>query len=80
MIDYYWRFTVSYELFAFQGNDPEKKVILLSRTGSTELVTTNVKTTPQKEHSVFPNIDINIGWYDVFFKCLLTSFIIILIL
>lgn len=62
MIDYYWKFTASYELFAFPGNEPDKKVVLMSRTSSVQLVTTNVKTSPQKEHSVFPNLDVNIGW------------------
>eukprot|EP01127_Copromyxa_protea_P012735 TRINITY_DN3339_c0_g1_i2.p1 TRINITY_DN3339_c0_g1~~TRINITY_DN3339_c0_g1_i2.p1 ORF type:complete len:347 (+),score=85.66 TRINITY_DN3339_c0_g1_i2:34-1041(+) len=60
--DYFWNFSVTYEIFAFRGNDPEDKVTLQERRGSCVLKKLNDKTSPQPSQSVQPSIDLNITW------------------
>lgn len=71
--DFYWELTLHYEISAFQGNKPEDRVsrtlssssqaqvVLVQRTGTSQSTTTK-KETPYPAVSVFPNIDLNIGF------------------
>jgi hypothetical protein len=59
--EYFWKFTVDYEIFAFSGNNVDDKVVLQGRTGDLELITT-VKTTPHPSVTVQPSIDVQITW------------------
>jgi hypothetical protein len=59
--EYFWKFTVEYELFVFLGNDPSEKITLQSRSAGCELITT-VKNSPQPEVYIHPSQDMNITW------------------
>jgi len=59
--EFFWIFTVNYELFAFQGTNADDKITLKNGTGTTELKTT-VNATPRPVSTVYPNVDILIGW------------------
>jgi len=59
--EYFWKFEFSYELIAFQGNNPEDKVILQQRSGEHQLMT-SVNSTPKPSVTVIAPIDLNIGW------------------
>merc|ERR1712137_914227 len=58
--EYFWKFEVDYELFAFQGNNMKKKLVLQNRHGSTEIITRS-DSIPKPKVSVIPAIDINIS-------------------
>lgn len=62
LLEYFWDFQVSYELFMFFGNDPTEKVSLNSRKGNFTLKTTS-KDTPHPQVSVQPNKDLNITFF-----------------
>lgn len=59
--EYFWKFNSSWELSAYKGNDPEEKIVLQTREGHFEIVTT-VKTSPRPEVHKVPNQDLNITW------------------
>lgn len=60
--EYFWKFTVHYELIAFQGTDVKDAIVLRSRDGEHELKTTS-KDTPKPKVSVINDIDVNITWF-----------------
>jgi hypothetical protein len=59
--EYFWSFTVSWELSAFVGVETDKRIVLQSHTGAIEIKTT-VKTTPRPVSVVKPAVDVNITW------------------
>lgn len=59
--EYFWKFEVQYELFAFQGNNPDEKVLLQARKGCCE-IKTSTKSTPRPQVTVVPSADINVSW------------------
>jgi hypothetical protein len=59
--EYFWQFDVAYELFAFCGNDPERRVSIMARAGSLELKTSG-DATPRPVSVVRPNVDMPLGW------------------
>jgi hypothetical protein len=59
--EYFWKFDVDYELFAFKGNDPEEKISLQARKGKYEIITTS-KVSPRPEVRVYPSRDYNLTW------------------
>jgi hypothetical protein len=61
IIEFFWKLKISYELIAYEGNDPKKKVILLSHSGKVERMTSE-KVTPHPATTVVPSIDVNITW------------------
>eukprot|EP01128_Nolandella_sp_AFSM9_P006116 TRINITY_DN3077_c0_g1_i1.p1 TRINITY_DN3077_c0_g1~~TRINITY_DN3077_c0_g1_i1.p1 ORF type:complete len:991 (+),score=265.41 TRINITY_DN3077_c0_g1_i1:35-2974(+) len=60
--EWFWKFEVSYELFAYKGSDIETMVKLVGRTGSLELKTTS-DATPYPKSVVRPSIDLNLTWF-----------------
>lgn len=58
--DYYWNYTCNYELFAFRGNEPNKRFTFQSRTCNYQILTSS-KNNPQA-HSSFPAQDVLITW------------------
>ena len=56
--EYFWNFSAEYEIFAFEGNNPKEKVLLASRSGGVELMTSS-KNTPQPKATVRGSIDVN---------------------
>eukprot|EP01125_Pyxidicula_operculata_P009141 TRINITY_DN302_c1_g1_i1.p1 TRINITY_DN302_c1_g1~~TRINITY_DN302_c1_g1_i1.p1 ORF type:complete len:995 (+),score=364.51 TRINITY_DN302_c1_g1_i1:284-3268(+) len=59
--DYYWKFEYDYELFAFEGTNPQDKVTIRSRKGQYEFITSS-DVTPYPPSKVYPPIDVNITW------------------
>lgn len=61
--DYYFRFEMNYELFAYYRNEPEKKVMVTQRKGTCELVS-NSNSIPYPSFSTIGNssFDIDITW------------------
>lgn len=59
--DYFWSFDFTYALIAYQGNEPDKSLPLLTRTGSVELKT-GAKTTPRPRTVVRPPLEVNVTW------------------
>ncbi|MDP2343551.1 MAG: hypothetical protein Q8O67_21510 [Deltaproteobacteria bacterium] len=59
--EYFWSFDVTWELVAFQGNEPEKPLLLSSRTARIE-IKTNAKITPRPERVVRTPLDANVTW------------------
>ena len=59
--DYFWSFDVTYSLMAYQGNEPDKPLSLLSRSGSVE-IKTGAKTTPRPRSVARPGADVNVTW------------------
>lgn len=41
--EFFWDFSCEYELFAYQGNSPSDKIVLISRKGACELITSTYK-------------------------------------
>jgi len=61
--EYHWDVGVTYKLFCFVGNDPEKDPILLEeRSSSTTIITTGTKTSPVPVKTVHPFVDVNLTW------------------
>uniref|UniRef100_A0A7S4HH76 Uncharacterized protein n=1 Tax=Vannella robusta TaxID=1487602 RepID=A0A7S4HH76_9EUKA len=61
VIEHFWNFQVSYELVAFQGNNPKDSIPLCSRSGKYE-IKTNSKVNPKQSVAYRDNIDFNITW------------------
>ena len=62
--DYFWEFSVTYELTAFRGPDADNesnRIILLGRTGNHKIVTSS-KINPRKETVIRPPMDIDLSW------------------
>ena len=59
--EYFWSFDVTWELVAFQGNEPDKPLLLSSRTARIE-IKTNAKITPRPERVVRSPADANVTW------------------
>ena len=59
--EYFWNFEWYYELYAFAGTDEEGKVVLQSRRGKLEIMTT-VKESPRPEMKIRDAIDMNVTW------------------
>eukprot|EP01127_Copromyxa_protea_P002107 TRINITY_DN1199_c0_g1_i3.p1 TRINITY_DN1199_c0_g1~~TRINITY_DN1199_c0_g1_i3.p1 ORF type:complete len:1012 (-),score=233.88 TRINITY_DN1199_c0_g1_i3:40-3075(-) len=59
--DYFWKFEVEYELFAFRGNDIDDKILLIKRCGQHELKT-SANVSPHPKNTVIPSMDVNITW------------------
>lgn len=59
--DYYWLYSAKYFLFVFQGNNPEKQVVLLENSGKCEVLTTT-KDTPYPKLTRPAPIDLNLTW------------------
>lgn len=60
IIEHFWRYSYQFELFAYEGNDPETKFVFASRKGNHEIVTSQ-KENPQEKRVADPN-DLNISW------------------
>jgi len=60
--EYFWNFTVNYELVAFQGTNVSEAIPLRSRTGTYEIKTTS-KNTPKPKVSVLNDLDVEVSWY-----------------
>ncbi len=58
----HWTFGLEYQLYAFNGNEPDDRVDLQSRTSKCELVTTGHKRPPRPETTVLSPIDVPITW------------------
>ncbi|MCC6997853.1 MAG: hypothetical protein IT370_24775 [Deltaproteobacteria bacterium] len=61
VVEHFWSFTFKWELVAFQGASDEHAVVLLSRAGLYEVMT-SAKTTPRPRSVVRPAIDVDIAW------------------
>jgi len=61
VIDYFWNFEVTYQIFAFKGTDPEEKELLQQRSASYEIKTSS-KNTPRPTSTVQPSIDHQMTW------------------
>ncbi len=61
VVEHFWSFSFKWELVAFQGASDEQAVVLLSRSGLYELMT-SAKTTPRPRSVVRPAIDVDIAW------------------
>jgi hypothetical protein len=61
IVEHFWSFEVKWELVVFQGASDEQAVVLLGRTGKTEILT-SAKTTPRPKAVVRPAIDVDIAW------------------
>lgn len=59
--EWFWKFSVHYEIFAFQGNNPEEKVVFQSRSADCELMTSS-KNNPYNSSVVRDSIDLNLTW------------------
>ena len=59
--DYFWKYEYNYSISAFVGSDPEKKVVLVQRSGEHTMMTSS-KVSPRKENVVRPPKDTNISW------------------
>ncbi|HRH00808.1 MAG TPA: hypothetical protein PLR99_31415, partial [Polyangiaceae bacterium] len=59
--DYFWAFDFTYALTAYQGNEPDKPLPLLARSGSVEMKT-GAKTTPRPRSVVRPPAEVNVTW------------------
>ena len=59
--EWFWKFSVAWEVFAFRGNDPEERVVLAGRSGGCEMVTTT-DATPRPKAVVREAVDASIGW------------------
>ncbi len=59
--EWFWRFSVDYSLFIFCGNDPEDKVVLQTRVGKMELMTTT-KDAPRPQVVVRDPVDLNLSY------------------
>eukprot|EP01122_Echinamoeba_exundans_P006772 TRINITY_DN1971_c0_g2_i1.p1 TRINITY_DN1971_c0_g2~~TRINITY_DN1971_c0_g2_i1.p1 ORF type:complete len:992 (+),score=172.24 TRINITY_DN1971_c0_g2_i1:130-3105(+) len=59
--EYFWRFSVEYEIVAFEGSDSSDAVKLQGRLGKCETITTT-NVTPHPQVRVLPHIDVNITW------------------
>lgn len=59
--EFFWNFSVDYELIAFVGNTPEECVVLQKRSGKCELMTSS-KSTPKPQTVVRDSVDVNITW------------------
>ena len=60
--EYFWKFSVQYELFAYVGNSPDEKTVLRSRSALVELKTTT-KSTPYPQVVLSPSHDVNVTWF-----------------
>jgi len=59
--EYFWTFTANWELFIYQGADPNDRVLLQSRKSTFEIVTGS-DTSPQPSSSVQPSQDVTVTW------------------
>merc|ERR1712137_300973 len=59
--EYFWKFEVDYELFAFQGNNMKKKLVLQNRHAACEIMTSS-DVTPKPKISIIDPIDLNISF------------------
>jgi hypothetical protein len=59
--EYFWKFSVDYEIVAFEGSDANDAVKLQGRLGKCEIIT-STNTTPHAQVRVLPHIDVNITW------------------
>jgi hypothetical protein len=59
--EYFWSFAFEYEIVAYQGNAPDKPVVLLTRSGTIE-IKTGAKTTPRPKAVARSPVDVNITW------------------
>ena len=61
VIDYFWKFEVDYELFAYQGNNMKKKTVLQTRHASYEIVTSS-ENQPKPKVSIIDPIDVSLTY------------------
>ena len=59
--EYYWEFTAQHQLIAFEGNNPEKCVVL-QESHSTIMMISAIEQTPRPETAMPTPIDASIGW------------------
>ncbi len=59
--EYFWSFDVAWEITAFEGNQPDKPLLLASRNGRIE-IKTNAKITPRPERVARSPVDVNVTW------------------
>ncbi len=59
--EWFWRFSFEYSLSVFCGNDPEDNVVLQTRAGKMELMTTT-KETPRRQVVVRDPVDLNLSY------------------
>ena len=61
--EYHWKVGVSFKLFCFVGNDPEKDpIVLQTRSSSTAIITSGTKASPIPERTVHPFVDVSLTW------------------
>jgi hypothetical protein len=59
--EYFWKYSVTYTLYCFQGNNTDSQVVLSTRKGDVELITLN-EATPYPKLNVVPPLDVNMTW------------------
>ena len=59
--EHFWEYTAAYSLVAFAGADSAQRVLLRSRTGGYEIMTSN-KTPPQPQTAVADPVDVDLTW------------------
>jgi hypothetical protein len=59
--EWFWKFSVKYELIAYVGNTPDENVVLQKRGADCELMTSSAST-PHASSIVHDGIDCNITW------------------
>mmetsp|Transcript_15089 Transcript_15089/g.45211 ORF Transcript_15089/g.45211 Transcript_15089/m.45211 type:complete len:921 (+) Transcript_15089:180-2942(+) len=59
--EYFWRYNVRWELFAYAGNSPEQRVLLQERSSEYEIMTSS-KSTPRPQVAVVPAVDTSLSW------------------
>ena len=60
--DYFWDYSITYEIIAFPGNKLEEKIQILERNGKHEIKTSS-ESTPRKQKRVIDGKDVNITWF-----------------
>lgn len=59
--EYFWRFDCSYEIFVYEGNKPNDKVMISTRSGTHEIKTSSSSSPRPKKSNPSP-IDFNMSW------------------
>eukprot|EP01127_Copromyxa_protea_P015092 TRINITY_DN4293_c1_g3_i2.p1 TRINITY_DN4293_c1_g3~~TRINITY_DN4293_c1_g3_i2.p1 ORF type:complete len:737 (-),score=132.91 TRINITY_DN4293_c1_g3_i2:2114-4183(-) len=60
--EYWYQYEFDYEIFAFQGNDPENKIIITKHSCTCEILVEDDDKPPRPELSVPTPIDLDITW------------------
>src|SRR3990167_7561100 len=60
--EWFWKFNVSYEIAAYQGNSLAEKVVVRSRKSIDYEIKTSTDSTPKPKVSPIPSFEVNITW------------------